>query len=99
MIKAIRSVDDESMVIIEPSFWGSSYGLKFIDGQVLQDLDPLGNIAVSPHFYEPRVLTWSHSYCSDGSIRFPGEIPVYPWIKWSETENWTENVSIYLREF
>jgi len=92
MIEMIRAVDDVTAVVVEPSFWGSSYALDLL-GDELHSMDPVGqNLMVSVHFYEPRALTFSHQYCTGGSFCFPGDIPVYPMRKISdpEVERWDE---------
>ncbi|RWS11446.1 hypothetical protein B4U79_17525 [Dinothrombium tinctorium] len=73
IIKAIRTVDSLTPIIVEPSFWAHIDALKFF---LIQDLLQMeSNLIVSCHFYEPSLLT--NRKRNKGRFKFPGEVRVF----------------------
>jgi hypothetical protein len=99
--KAIRAIDRERTLIIEPPEWGSPQGLR--------ELRPLAvsNVVYSVHMYLPHGFTHQGVYGSGKAYRYPGEIDGKQWDK-AQLESALKpavefqrkyNVHIYIGEF
>jgi endoglucanase len=73
--RAIRAVDPQRAIIVEPAQWGSPDGLR--------DFVPLGvpNIVYSVHMYIPHQFTHQNVYEQVKPLRYPGEIAGKNWDK------------------
>jgi hypothetical protein len=66
LIRAIRLVDKETPIILQPTFWGQSHAITYLtEFCKLQK-----NVLMSVHFYEPQRLTNRHK--NKGRYAFPG---------------------------
>lgn len=86
MIKAIRSVDEFTPIIIEPTFWGMAHSLEVLSTEGKAFLDEFKPI-VSVHFYEPLLLIRRRA--NQGRYAFPGKVPIYN-NRYSETILWND---------
>ena len=99
--RAIRAVDPERAIIVEPADWGGP--------DALSDFVPLpvSNVVYSVHMYQPHAFTHQNVYRQDPPLRYPGIIQGKHWDK-AQLEaallpvvrfqtNW--NVHIYIGEF
>ena len=73
--KAIRKIDPERTIIVEPAHWGSPQGLR-----ELQPLQVPG-IVYSVHMYMPHQFTHQGVYGPSKPLRYPGEIDGKRWDK------------------
>jgi hypothetical protein len=73
--KAIRAIDPERTIIVEPPQWGNPQGLR--------ELRPLAvpNVVYSVHMYLPHAFTHQGVYGSGKAYRYPGEIEGKRWDK------------------
>jgi hypothetical protein len=73
--KAIRAIDPERAIIVEPPEWGNPNGLR--------ELRPLAvsNVVYSVHMYLPHAFTHQGVYGSGKAYRYPGEIEGKRWDK------------------
>ena len=73
--KAIRAIDPERAIIVEPPDWGNPQGLR--------ELRPLAvaNVVYSVHVYLPHAFTHQGVYGSGKAYRYPGEIEGKRWDK------------------
>ena len=99
--RAIRAVDPDRTIIVEPTHWGSPEGLK--------ELAPLAvsNVVYSVHMYIPHAFTHQGVFERGTRYRYPGEIQGKVWNK-AELERALQpavdfqrryNVHIYIGEF
>lgn len=72
---AIRAIDPQRTLIVEPARWGSPEGLN--------DLAPLpvSNVVYSVHMYIPHAFTHQGVFEAGPAIRYPGEIQGKQWNK------------------
>ncbi|HEY5912666.1 MAG TPA: cellulase family glycosylhydrolase [Verrucomicrobiae bacterium] len=98
---AIRAVDPQRAIVVEPAQWGSPEGLS--------DLLPLpvSNVVYSVHMYIPHAFTHQGVFDNGPAYRYPGEIQGKQWNK-AELERALQpvvefqnryNVHIYIGEF
>jgi hypothetical protein len=73
--KAIRVIDPERTIIVEPPEWGNPAGLR--------ELQPLAvpNVVYSVHMYLPHAFTHQGVHGSGKAYRYPGEIEGKRWDK------------------
>ena len=73
--RAIRAIDPQRAIIVEPASWGGPSGLS--------DLVPLpvSNIVYSVHMYLPHAFTHQGVYGPDRAWRYPGGVEGKPWDK------------------
>ncbi|OGV57543.1 MAG: hypothetical protein A2283_23280 [Lentisphaerae bacterium RIFOXYA12_FULL_48_11] len=73
--KAIRSIDQQKAIIIEPAAWGGPEGLK--------DLMPIDdpNVVYSVHMYIPHAFTHQGVHGQGKEFAYPGAINGKPWGK------------------
>jgi endoglucanase len=73
--RAIRAVDPERTIIVEPPQWGNPQGLK--------ELRPLSvsNVVYSVHVYLPHAFTHQGVHNPSKPLRYPGEIEGKLWDK------------------
>ena len=73
--RAIREVDPERAIIMEPATWGSPTGFH--------DLVPLSvsNVVYSVHMYEPHAFTHQGVFRPSPPVSYPGEIQGVRWDK------------------
>jgi len=73
--KAIRAIDPERAIIVEPPEWGSPLGLR--------ELRPLAvpGIVYSVHMYLPHAFTHQGVFGASKAYRYPGEIDGKRWDK------------------
>jgi hypothetical protein len=99
--RAIRAVDPQRAIIIEPTGWGSPDGLL-----ELQPL-PISNVVYSVHMYLPHAFTHQGVFENGPSYRYPGKISGKEWNK-AQLERALQpaiefqkryNVQIYIGEF
>ncbi len=99
--RAIRAVDPERALIVEPARWGSPEGLN-----ELVPL-PVSNVVYSVHMYIPHAFTHQGVFEKGPPYRYPGEIQGKQWNK-AELERALQpaldfqrryNVHIYIGEF
>ena len=99
--KAIREIDPERAIIIEPAAWGSPDGLL-----ALEPLD-VPNVIYSVHMYIPHEFTHQNVHSATTPKVYPGEIGGRKWDK-AELEKALQpaidfqkkyNVHIYIGEF
>jgi len=88
LIHDIRSVDEVTPIIIEPTFWANYRALFRISDFAKSMNNQYENVIVSVHFYEPRRLT-SRSQ-NNGQYGFPGPVPIYA-CSYSEEQMWDES--------
>lgn len=99
--RAIRAIDPQRAIIIEPAPWGGPTGL--VDFAPL----PVSNVVYSVHMYEPHAFTHQSVYRAEPPLQYPGLIQGKFWDK-AQLEaalqpvrafqtNW--NVHIYIGEF
>ena len=86
-IESIRQIDDQTPIIIEPTYWAQSFSLESFDWSKF--VRKFENVFLSIHFYEPQKLTFRHK--NGGKFEFPGSIPVYNCL-YSETDFWDEKM-------
>jgi hypothetical protein len=72
---AIRAIDPQRAIIVEPPQWGSPQGLR--------ELRPLAvpNVVYSVHMYLPTAFTHQGVFGSGKAYRYPGEIEGKKWNK------------------
>lgn len=75
VVAAIRRIDPDKPVIVEPAQWGSPAGL-----QVFQPL-AFDNIIYSVHFYAPSIFTHQGIHGRQDGISYPGMIAGKNWDK------------------
>jgi hypothetical protein len=95
-IHSIRCFDRHTPVIVEPTFWGSTYALTALSPFIntLKSVD--ANIVVSVHFYNPSKLT--ARYQNRNQFGYPDKIPVYDSDS-SEVAQWDDHlVGKYVEE-
>jgi hypothetical protein len=73
--RAVRAIDPDRTLIIEPNHWG---GVEALSG--FRPLT-LGNVVYSPHFYTPHVFTHQGFGGRPGTVSYPGEIDGVHWDK------------------
>ena len=83
----VRSVDEITPVIIEPTFWAKPHALSLCSDFIQRIRASDSNIIVSVHFYEPQRLV--SSKMNNGRYKFPGTVPLYD-CQNSEEECWDE---------
>ena len=83
----VRSVDEITPIIMEPTFWAKPYALSLFSGFVERIRASDANIIVSVHFYEPQRLVSSR--LNNGRYKFPGTVPLYD-CEYSEEEWWND---------
>jgi len=72
--KAVREIDPERTLIIEPPKWGGAPGFKFFNPV------PLERVVYSFHMYEPIRFTHQKVFHHDESaVAYPGEIDKVVW--------------------
>ncbi len=73
--RAVRAIDPERAIIVEPSQWGSPEGLT--------DMVPIGvsNVVYSVHMYLPHAFTHQGVFGSGPAYRYPGVIEGKQWDK------------------
>ncbi len=73
--RAIRAIDPERALIVEPAQWGSPEGLN--------ELVPIAvsNVVYSVHMYLPHAFTHQGVYASGPAYRYPGLIEGKQWDK------------------
>lgn len=99
--KAVRAIDPDRTLIVEPAEWGGPSGLR--------NLVPIGvpNVVYSVHMYLPHEFTHQGVHGPSGPIRYPGEIGGKQWDKAALREalrpaiefQTAYNVHIYIGEF
>ncbi len=99
--RAVRAVDPQRTLIVEPARWGSPEGLN-----ELLPL-PFSNVVYSVHMYIPHAFTHQGVFENGPAYRYPGEIQGKHWDK-AELERALQpaidfqrryNVHIYIGEF
>lgn len=73
--KAVRAIDPERTIIVEPSQWGNPEGLN-----KLVPID-VSNVVYSVHMYSPHAFTHQGVYQQGRSYRYPGPIEGKQWDK------------------
>ena len=73
--KAIRAIDPERAIIVEPPEWGNPQGLR-----ELRPLD-VPNVVYSVHMYLPHAFTHQGVHGPGKAWRYPGQIDGKPWDK------------------
>ena len=73
--RAIRGIDPDRVLIIEPDQWGSPQGFA-----TFQPLD-LPRIVYSFHFYQPMHFTHQGLYQNPAGVTYPGLIDGHSWDK------------------
>jgi hypothetical protein len=99
--RAIRAIDPDRTLIVEPAEWGNPGGLR--------SFLPIGvpNVVYSVHMYLPHEFTHQGVFSPSEPIRYPGEIGGKRWDKAALREalqpaadfQKTYNVHIYVGEF
>ncbi len=99
--KAIRAIDPDRTIIVEPAEWGGPGGLT--------RFRPIGvpNVVYSVHMYLPHEFTHQGVHSPSGPIRYPGEIGGKRWDKAALKDalkpaiefQKAYNVHIYIGEF
>lgn len=84
MINSVRQVDKLTPIILEPTFWAHIGSLGKFPIEEIKKMDD--NLLISVHFYEPMRLT--SRIRNKGRFSFPGSVPVYDGIKFSEEIYW-----------
>lgn len=74
-VKAIRKIDSQRTLIIEPPQWGSAQG--FVGFQPI----PVSNIVYSFHFYTPIEFTHQGVFGPSEPVSYPGKIAGVDWNK------------------
>lgn len=99
--KAIRAIDPQRAIIVEPSQWGSPSGLK-----TFEPID-VPNVVYSVHMYAPHSFTHQNVHSPTTPITYPGQVDGRMWDK-RELEKTLApvvefqkryNVHIYIGEF
>ncbi|MCC7374428.1 MAG: cellulase family glycosylhydrolase [Verrucomicrobiales bacterium] len=71
--RAVRGIDPERTIIVEPAAWGGPEGLA--------DLVPLpvSNVVYSVHMYQPHAFTHQGVHTAGPSYRYPGVVSGKDW--------------------
>jgi hypothetical protein len=73
--RAIRAIDPDHAIIIEPGPWGSPAGLEFFEPIDVE------RVVYSVHMYQPHQFTHQGVYNSPTGVDYPGEIDGRMWDK------------------
>lgn len=90
--KAIRAIDPDRAIIVEPSQWGGPNGLNELVPI------PVSNVVYSVHMYIPHAFTHQGVYQQGQGYRYPGEIDGQHWDK-AQLEKALQPVTVFQKRY